>query len=96
MTKASKTFLAVSITAFALSLTEGGINIGFGILRPLGAVAFILFFITHIVAKEVALYDRETRAKRGEMEYSRTDSPKNVSSPRRIQSSGNLRTSPAR
>jgi len=64
MTKTSKIFLTISIIAFALSFTDAGSNIGWGILRPLSAAAFIVFFITNLLAKEVALYDEEERAKR--------------------------------
>ena len=95
MTKTSKIFLAISVAAFSLSLTEGGGDIGWGILRPLGAVAFVLFFITHIVAKEVAQYDREERGKPEEMKRSRTDSHKAGPSPGRLQSSTKLRASAA-
>ena len=64
MTKTSKILLAISITALALSFSDAGSDIGWGILRPLGAVAFGAFFITNLLAKEVALFDAEERAKR--------------------------------
>lgn len=64
MTNTSKIFLAFSITALAVSLTDAGSNVGWGILRPLSAVSFIMFFITNLIAREVALYDAEERAKR--------------------------------
>lgn len=63
MTKTSKISLALCILALALSFTEAGGNLGWGILRPLGVAAFGVFFITNLLAKEVALYDEEEHAK---------------------------------
>lgn len=63
MTTTSKISLAISISAFAFSFTDAGSDVGSGILRPLGLVAFITFFVTNLLAKEVALYDEEERAK---------------------------------
>ena len=59
MTKTPKIFLVVSITTFTLSFAPVFRDIGWGALRPVGAVAFILFFITNLVAKEMALFDQE-------------------------------------
>lgn len=64
MTNTSKIFLAFSTTALAVSLTDAGSNFGWGILRPFSAVSFIMFFITNLIAREVALYDAEESAKR--------------------------------
>lgn len=63
MTKTSKISLALCILALALSFTEAGGNLGWGILRPLGVAAFGVFFITNLLAKEFALYDEEEHAK---------------------------------
>ncbi len=76
MTKTSKIFLAISIAASALSFAEAGTNVGWGILRPVGAVTFITFFITNLLAKEMAVYDQEERAKLGQAEHLSEDSPK--------------------
>ena len=89
MTRTSKTFLTISIIAFALSCTEAGINIGWGILRPISAVAFMLFFITNLLAKEVALYDAEERANGERTERIRRNSLNGVgvASPTSVRSS---------
>ena len=68
MTKTSKIFLALSITALAVSFTDAGSNFGYGILRPFSAVAFIMFFITNLIAREVALYDAEEQARQKQAE----------------------------
>lgn len=78
--------------AFALSLTEAASNIGWGILRPVGAVTFIVFFITNLLAKEVALYDQEKSAKSGQTRQFSKDPPKAVLSLRGVQSSATLET----
>ena len=63
MTKTSKISLALCIAALALSFTEAGGDLGWGILRPLGVAAFGVFFINNLLAKEMALYDEEENAK---------------------------------
>jgi len=68
MTKTSKIFLALSITALAVSFTDAGSNFGYGILRPFSAVAFIMFFITNLIAREVALYDAEEQSRQKQAE----------------------------
>lgn len=95
MTKTSKIFLTISITATALSFTEVGSSIGWGILRPMGAVTFILFFFTNLLAKEVTLYDQEESAKREQAVHFGKDSREAVSSPRRNRSSARLETAAA-
>jgi hypothetical protein len=95
MTKTSKILLTISITAFALCFTEAGSNLGWGILRPVGAVAFIAFFITNLLAKEMALYDQEERAKQGQAEHFRKKSPRAVPSLRGVRSSARLETAAA-
>jgi hypothetical protein len=95
MTRTSKILLTISITAFGLSLTEAGDNIGWGILRPVGAVAFIAFFITNLLAKEMALYDQEERAKHEQEEHVGKYSRKAVPPARRARSSTRLETAAA-
>jgi hypothetical protein len=36
-------------------------DFGYGALRPLGAVLFIVFFVSHVLSKEVALYDEQQK-----------------------------------
>jgi hypothetical protein len=59
MAKLRKIFLVIALTTFSVGFTEAGSEIGWGILKPLGAVSFILFFITNLLAKEFAAYDAE-------------------------------------
>jgi hypothetical protein len=59
MTTATKTLLAVSLTAFAIGCTDvlGGVG------SPLCAVFFGLFMISRILEKEAALFDEEQRSR---------------------------------
>ncbi|HEY0456898.1 MAG TPA: hypothetical protein VGE41_11020 [Verrucomicrobiae bacterium] len=59
MTKLSKFFLLLSFSTFALSLTGPGSEFAYGGLKPTGAVLFIVFFITNLLSKEIAVYDKE-------------------------------------
>jgi hypothetical protein len=52
-------FLAISLPAFLVSLTTVGSSLAYGVLKPLGAVFFILFFISHLTEKEAAKFDEE-------------------------------------
>jgi hypothetical protein len=61
MTKLPKIFLVISLTAFLAVFTEAGSSIGWGILKPLSAIFFILFFITNLVAKEMEKFEEEQR-----------------------------------
>ena len=45
-----KILLAASVTSFAVSLTEPGIEVWYGTLKPVGALLFVVAFIVHIVA----------------------------------------------
>jgi hypothetical protein len=90
MTKIPKIFLTISIIAFASSFTEAGASIGWGILRPVGAVAFIAFFITNLLAKEMALYEQEERAKLRQLEDFGKKSLRSVVSTRDARSSARL------
>ena len=62
MSTTPKIFLTVSVTTFALSFAPFFTDLGWGILKPVAAVAFILFAIAQFLAKEMALYDEELRA----------------------------------
>ena len=95
MTKIPRIFLTISIIAFTSSFTEVGANIGWGILRPVGAVAFIAFFITNLLAKESALYEEEQRAKKRHVAHVRKESPRTAPSLRGVRSSARLETAAA-
>jgi hypothetical protein len=59
MTTLSKAFLIASIASFLLGLTGPGGDLAWGLLYPMTAVLFILFFVTNLLAKEVAKIDEE-------------------------------------
>ena len=59
MTPKSKLLLAVSVAAFALGHVPGFRDFGYGLLKPFGAVMFIVFYITLVLGKEIALFDAE-------------------------------------
>jgi|1185.fasta_scaffold266352_2 hypothetical protein len=61
MTKMTKLFLTLSVVCFGLGFTGPGSEILHGGLKPIGAIAFIAFFISNLLAKEVALFDAESR-----------------------------------
>jgi hypothetical protein len=62
MTTLPKTFLIASITSFVLGLTGPGGDLAWGLLYPMTAVLFILFFVTNLLAKEMAKFDEESTA----------------------------------
>ena len=66
MTKMPKIFLIISISAFLAAFTEAGSDLCWGILKPLSAVFFVLFFITHLVAKEMRTFDQEQQLRMAE------------------------------
>jgi len=59
MTKATKILLTISLVSLAVGFTGPGSEILQGGLKPIGAIAFILFFISNLLAKEMALFDQE-------------------------------------
>jgi hypothetical protein len=61
MTKLPKIFLVISLAAFLAAFTEAGSAVGWGILKPVSAIFFILFFITNLLSREAAKYDEEQR-----------------------------------
>jgi hypothetical protein len=63
MSKWPKIFLVISVTSFAFGLTSVGSEIAYGILKPIGAIMFGVFFITQILDKEITQYDEEMRSK---------------------------------
>ena len=87
MTTLPKTLLAVSATAFVVGLTGVGGSIGWGILRPLSAVTFVLFLITKFLENEMALYDEETRLRMAQADGKPAAS---AASSRAINSSGQI------
>ncbi|MBM3838189.1 MAG: hypothetical protein FJ398_09520 [Verrucomicrobia bacterium] len=67
MTTLPKTLLILSVAGFAVSLTGPGAEFACGVIKPLSAISFIVFYITQLLAKEVEAYDREQHAKLGWM-----------------------------
>lgn len=87
MTKSSKIFLILSIGLFALSLTGPGSDIGWGLAKPMGAVCFILFLISQLLAKETARHDEEMAAsQQGRTQAARSKSSGNGA----LESSGRV------
>jgi hypothetical protein len=62
MTTFLKILLAASVMLFVASLTDAGSAIAWGILKPLSAVFFIVFFIGQLLHKEVVKFDEECRS----------------------------------
>lgn len=58
-----KILLACSIVSFAIGFSDLGKAPQWDLGRPIGAVLFILFLITMMLEKEVAIYDREESEK---------------------------------
>ena len=59
-----KILLTVSVVSFAASLTEPGIAVWFGILKPIAALSFVVAFIVHVVSSldpEVYAADQRLR-----------------------------------
>ena len=61
--KPHKIFLIISIVTFGVGLLDLGESMFWHALRPVGAVAFLLFFIFQLLDKEVALMDKQEREK---------------------------------
>ena len=59
MTTLSKAFLIASIASFLLGLTGPGGDLACGLLYPMTAVLFILFFVANLLAKELSKFDEE-------------------------------------
>ena len=65
MTRLPKILLALSVATFAAALTDMGGSIAYGLLKPMGAIFFMLFFLVNLLAKEMARYDEEHRLRLG-------------------------------
>jgi hypothetical protein len=63
MTKTSKLFLLASMVTFAVGMTGPGSDILGGLLKPLAAILFMLFFITHLFSEDMAKFDDENRSR---------------------------------
>lgn len=51
MKQLSKILLATSVISFAASLSGPGGEVWFGILKPVGALLFVVAFIVHVVSR---------------------------------------------
>ena len=63
VTKAKNIALAISLIAFAIGFSDFRENMFFWMGRPVGAIAFIIFFIFALLEKEYALLDEQERTK---------------------------------
>jgi hypothetical protein len=59
MTTSLKLLLAASVVAFLASLTDAGSALAWGVLKPVSAILFLVFFIGQLLHKEVVAYDEE-------------------------------------
>ena len=62
MKRLPKILLGLSVAGFAFSLTSFGSAIHYGMLKPVSAIFFILFFIVHVLDKEIVKFDVENEA----------------------------------
>src|ERR1041385_4481359 len=63
MTTRFKVLLAASVLLFLASLTDVGSAVGWGALKPISAILFLIFFIGQLLHKEVVLFEEENRAR---------------------------------
>ena len=63
MKKLATLFLMISVASFAVSLTGPGSEVLHGGLKPIGAIAFIAFFISNLLCKEFEVYDQQENTK---------------------------------
>lgn len=59
-----KILLTISVVSFAASLTDSGMAVWFGILKPIAALSFVVAFIVHVVSSldaEVYVADQRLR-----------------------------------
>ena len=75
MSTTPKILLTIAVTTFALSFAPVFTDLVWGILKPVSAVAFIAFGITHMLAKEMALYDEEQRRGGGSVKQTSDATP---------------------
>lgn len=59
MTTTFKIILAFSVGAFAFSFTDVGGHFLYGIIRPIAAVAFIVFFLGNMLCNEMRNFDED-------------------------------------
>lgn len=76
MTTLPKTLLTISVVGFAISLTGPGGEFAAGMIKPISAICFILFYIAQLLAKEAEAYDQEEQAKLGWMHRGAEPSPR--------------------
>ena len=63
MAKTPKKFLVFSLIFFVIGFADIHGAIFWGISKPVGAVLFVLFMITHLMSDEMAKYDDECQSK---------------------------------
>jgi hypothetical protein len=65
MTTTSKMILGFSVFCIAFSFTEIGGSFYYGIIRPVGAVAFVVFYLVNMLGKEMHKFDDDHPAQAG-------------------------------
>src|SRR5262249_44181716 len=59
MTTTSKIILGFSVASIGFSFTEIGAHVYYGIIRPIGAVAFVVFYLVNMLGKEMRKFDED-------------------------------------
>lgn len=65
MMKNHTIYLVTAIVTLLIDLTPQGHYFGAGVLKPVGAVALVMFIIIRLFGGEVAKFDTEEHAKGG-------------------------------
>ena len=65
MMKNDKMWLWIAIVTLVIDLTPPGHLFGWGVLKPIGAVALLMFIIIRLFGGEVAKFDAEEASKGG-------------------------------
>jgi len=63
MAKTPKQFLILSLVFLVIGFADTHAAILWGVAKPLGAIFFILFLLTHLMSDEMAKYEEECRLK---------------------------------
>ena len=59
MTKTAKIILSFSLACLVISFTPPGAHFYYGIIRPVGAVAFVVFYLVNMLGREMRKFDED-------------------------------------
>jgi hypothetical protein len=77
--------LAISLLGFAIGFSDLRENIFFWLGRPVGAIAFIAFFIFLLLEKEYAIMDEQDRARFATLNFKTNSAPASKGSNKEIR-----------